>query len=65
VIGTVYLVKLARRTSKITNLIEGELVVPWSAIKTLVVTNMRSENVADKLTLILSIASTVYKQIGD
>jgi hypothetical protein len=45
--------------------LEGELVIPWKEVKTIVVTNVRKENVANRPSLILNTISPTYKEIGD
>ena len=61
--GSVYaitkLVKAARKFGRIANTLEGELIVPWNSVKTIVVTNVRQENVAN------SVLRPVFKEIGD
>jgi hypothetical protein len=61
--GSVYaitkLVKAARKFGRIANTLEGELIVPWNSVKTIVGTNVRQENVAN------SVLRPVFKEIGD
>jgi hypothetical protein len=45
--------------------LEGELVIPWKEVKTIAVTNVRQENVANRPSLILNTISPTYKEIGD
>jgi len=45
--------------------IEGELVVPWNRVKTIVVMNVRQENVANGPSLLLNTIAPTYKEIGD
>ncbi|MFP3203410.1 MAG: conjugal transfer protein [Sulfolobus sp.] len=45
--------------------IEGDLVVPWSQVRAIVVTNVRQENVANRPSFVLNIISPTYKEIGD
>jgi hypothetical protein len=65
VFGIIKLVKIGKRFGKIANELEGELVVPWSQVKTITVTNVRHENVANRPSLILNTISPSYKEIGD
>ena len=61
--GSIYaiakLVKAARKFGRIANTLEGELIIPWNSVKTIVVTNVRQENVAN------SVLRPVFKEIGD
>jgi len=61
--GSVYaiakLVKAVRKFGRIANTLEGELIVPWNSVKTIVVTNVRQENVAN------SVLRPIFKEIGD
>lgn len=43
VFGIVKLVKIGKRFGRIINDIEGELVIPWSQVKSIVVMNARQE----------------------
>ena len=45
--------------------IEGELVVPWNQVKTIIVMNARQENVANRPSLVLNTIAPTYKEIGD
>jgi hypothetical protein len=45
--------------------LEGELVVSWSQVKTIVVMNVRQENVANGPSLLLNTVAPTYKEIGD
>ncbi len=66
VFGIIKLVKIGKRFGKIANELEGELVVSWSLVKTIVVTNVRQEYVADRTSLLLNIIGPpIYKEIGD
>nr|WP_187395302.1 conjugative plasmid protein (pARN3) [Sulfolobus islandicus]CDF47300.1 unnamed protein product [Sulfolobus islandicus] len=65
VFGIIKLIKIGKRFGKNINDIEGELVVPWSQVKTIVVMNTRQENVANRPSSILNIIAPTYKQIGD
>ncbi|WP_149564884.1 conjugative plasmid protein (pARN3) [Sulfuracidifex tepidarius] len=44
---------------------EGEIVVPWSQVKTITVMNVRQENVANRPSLVLNTVAPTYKEIGD
>lgn len=44
---------------------EGEIVLPWSQVKTITVMNVRQENVANRPSLVLNIVAPTYKEIGD
>jgi hypothetical protein len=59
------LVRIGKRFGKIANELEGVLVIPWSQVKTITVTNVRQENVANRPSLILNTISPTYKEIGD
>jgi hypothetical protein len=65
VFGVIKLVKIGKRFGKIANELEGELVVPWSQVKTIVVMNVRQENVANGPSLLLNTIAPTYKEIGD
>jgi hypothetical protein len=65
VFGIIKLVKIGKRFGKIVNDLEGELVVSWSQVKTIVVTDVRQENVANRPSLVLNIIAPTYKEIGD
>jgi len=65
VFGIIKLVKIGRRFGKIANELEGELVVSWSQVKTIVVTNVRQENVTNGPSLLLNTIAPTYKEIGD
>ncbi|MUN29124.1 conjugative plasmid protein (pARN3) [Sulfuracidifex metallicus] len=65
VFGIVKLVKIGKRFGRIINDIEGELVIPWSQVKSIVVMNARQENVANRPSLTLNIIAPTYKEIGD
>ena len=65
VFGIIKLVKIGKRFGKIVNDLEGELVVSWSQVKTIVVTDVRQENVANRPSLVLNIIAHTYKEIGD
>ena len=56
--GIIKLVKFI--TSVKVNYTEGELIIPWSQVKSIVVANVRSENVSNS-----PILMPVYKKIGD
>ena len=59
VYAIVKLVKAARKFGGIANTFEGELIVPWNSVKTIVVTNVRQETVAN------SDVGIIFKEIGD
>jgi len=59
------LVKIGKRFGKIANELEGELVVSWSQVKTITVTDVRQENVANRPSLVLNTIAPTYKEIGD
>jgi len=65
VFGIIKLVKIGKRFGKITNELEGELVVSWSQVKTITVMNVRQENVANRPSLVLNTIAPTYKEIGD
>jgi len=65
VFGIIKLVKIGERFGKMANELEGELVVPWSQVRTIVVTNVRQENVANGPSLLLNTIAPTYKEIGD
>jgi hypothetical protein len=66
VFGIIKLVKIGKRFGRTANEVEGELVVSWSQVKTIVVMNVRQENVADRTSLLLNvIGPPIYKEIGD
>jgi hypothetical protein len=65
VFGIIKLVKIGKRFVKIANELEGELVVSWSQVKTIVVTDVRQENVANRPSLVLNTIAPTYKEIGD
>jgi hypothetical protein len=66
VFGIIKLVKIGKRFGRTANELEGELVVSWSQVKTIVVMNVRQENVADRTSLLLNIMGPpIYKEIGD
>ena len=66
VFGIIKLVKIGKRFGRMANELEGELVVSWSQMKTIVVMNVRQENVADRTSLLLNIIGPpIYKEIGD
>nr|WP_011225151.1 hypothetical protein [Sulfolobus islandicus]CAG38186.1 hypothetical protein [Sulfolobus islandicus] len=65
VYGIVKLVRIGKRFGRIINDIEGELVIPWSQVKSIVVMNARQENVANRPSLTLNIIAPTYKEIGD
>lgn len=66
VFGIIKLIKIGKKFTKIVNSnLEGELIVPWSQVKTIVVMNVRQENVANRPSLILNIIAPIYKEIGD
>ncbi|MDT7901572.1 MAG: conjugative plasmid protein (pARN3) [Acidianus sp.] len=65
VFGIIKLVKIGKRFGKIANELEGELVVSWSQVKTITVTDVRQENVANRPSLVLNIIAPTYKEIGD
>lgn len=49
VYGIIKLVKIRKKVERIANDIEGELVVPWSHVKSIVVMNVRQENVGSTI----------------
>jgi len=65
VFGIIKLVKIGKRFGRTANESEGELVVPWSQVKTIVVMNVRQENVANGPSLLLNTIAPTYKEIGD
>ncbi|MQL54259.1 conjugative plasmid protein (pARN3) [Acidianus ambivalens] len=65
VFGIIKLVKIGKRFGRIANELEGELVVSWSQVKSIVIMNVRQENVANRPSLILNIIAPIYKEIGD
>jgi hypothetical protein len=65
VFGIIKLVKIGKRSGKIANELEGELVVSWSQVKTITVMNVRQENVANRPSLVLNTIAPTYKEIGD
>ena len=65
VFGIIKLVKIGKRFGKIANELEGELVVSWSQVKTITVTDVRQENVANRPSLVLNTIAPTYKEIGD
>jgi uncharacterized membrane-anchored protein YhcB (DUF1043 family) len=65
VFGIIKLVKIGKRSGKIANELEGELVVSWSQVKTITVVNVRQENVANRPSLLLNTIAPTYKEIGD
>ena len=65
VFGIIKLVKIGKRFGKIANELEGELVVSWSQVKTIIVMNVRQENVANRPSLVLNTIAPTYKEIGD
>ena len=65
VFGIIKLVKIGKRFGRTANELEGELVVSWSQVKTIVVMNVRQENVANGPSLLLNTIAPTYKEIGD
>jgi len=65
VFGIIKLVKIGKRFGRTANELEGELVVSWSQVKTIVVMNVRQENVANRPSLLLNTIAPTYKEIGD
>jgi len=65
VFGIIKLVKIGKRFGRMVNELEGELVVSWSQVKTIVVMNVRQENVANRPSLVLNTIAPTYKEIGD
>ncbi|QIW22810.1 conjugative plasmid protein (pARN3) [Sulfolobus sp. S-194] len=67
VAGGIYgIIKLARFAKGVKiNYVEGELIVPWSQVKNIVVVNVRQENIANRPSLVADIINPVYKEIGD
>jgi len=65
VFGIIKLVKIGKRFGRTANELEGELVVSWSQVKTIVVMNVRQENVANGPSLVLNTIAPTYKEIGD
>jgi hypothetical protein len=63
--GIIKLVRIGKRFGKIANELEGELVVSWSQVKTITVTDVRQENVANRPSLVLNTIAPTYKEIGD
>ncbi|MBB5255157.1 conjugative plasmid protein (pARN3) [Sulfurisphaera ohwakuensis] len=61
--GIIRLIKFAKSVR--INYVEGELIIPWSQVKNIVVVNVRQENVANRPSLIADIVNPVYKEIGD
>jgi hypothetical protein len=53
------LVKAARESGRIANTFEGELIVPWNSVKTIVVTNVRQEYVNNRD------VGLIFKEVGD
>jgi len=65
IIGGLSLYLLRKYSKKQKGGIEGDLVVPWSQVRAIVVTNVRQENVANRPSFVLNVISPTYKEIGD
>ncbi|WP_149564704.1 conjugative plasmid protein (pARN3) [Sulfuracidifex tepidarius] len=65
IFGIIKLVKIGKRFGKITNDLEGELIVSWDQVKTITVMNVRQENVANRPSLVVNTVAPTYKEIGD
>lgn len=67
VVGSIYgIIRLVRFAKGVKiNYAEGELIVPWSQVKNIVVVNVRQENVANRPSLVADIVNPIFKEIGD
>ncbi|GAA5419873.1 hypothetical protein Stok01_01835 [Sulfurisphaera tokodaii] len=67
VVGSIYgIIRLVRLAKGVKiNYAEGELIVPWSQVKNIVVVNVRQENVANRPSLVADIVNPIFKEIGD
>ena len=65
IIGGLLLYLLRRYSKKLKGGIEGDLVVPWSQVRAIVATNVKQENMANRLNFVSNVTSPTYKEIGD